>query len=86
MQVKNPESSLVCWPTAEAKASQVLRSMEAMEDDVEEEEISVPTALPEVLAHDKAWHGPQGISHGGLSTRCQRQRLRRLRDGDTGAS
>ena len=46
MQVNNPESSLVCWPTAEAKASQVLQGMEAMEDDVEDEdEISVPKML-----------------------------------------
>eukprot|EP00435_Cladocopium_sp_Y103_P062752 s81_g24.t1 len=61
-EVSNPESSLVCWPTAEALSKESLvNSMEAMEEmedeedeDEEEEDLRIPEIpSPELLSKDK---------------------------------
>lgn len=60
-ELSNPESSLVCWPTAEALSKEdLVKSMEAMtevdedEEEEEQEDLKIPTIpSPELLSTDK---------------------------------
>ena len=90
-EVSNPESSLVCWPTAEAMtaAGKVLDSMEAIESDEDEEDaddLEVPELpSPALLAKEKVCRAGSNLGMLGCNA-CQTVaqaatwRMKRLRD------
>lgn len=87
-EVSNPESSLVCWPTAEALSRESLvNSMEAMEvdeDEEEQEDLTIPAIpSPELLSKDKVCRSGASAT---FCTACETVsqaatwRMQRLRD------